>query len=467
MRVSVPALCVLVAALWACSHDLDTLECLVSSDCDGGFCVSGVCRDSTPQDVLTDTEQDSDEVLEGDLPSSDLDIIEDPNLNDDSESNDAIATDVESDNPTVSDAESDALIVPDPGYTDPTIVELIGVDAVEADATVSPCGGSCGETTCVDVIVNDELQCVDEGVPFCCPNALKFALGDFAPDDLAISGLTNEEIGGLLTVKSTFTLIHEGPFLMGVGDASTNRGPLHEVELGSFFIQDNEVTVRDFFVCVNAVNFSGVQCHMEHILADADTEGCRFPVTSRDILTEVADHPINCVDYHGALEFCAWIGGRLPTEAEWEKAARGGCELREPPECEDGSDAPTFPWGDTEPGSGHACWEQTETCTVRQHEAGTSVYGLYDMAGNVSEWVYDGLNDTVYGDADHVYCPAEAPGTSQPGVVRGGAYDDHDKDHISVTIREPLTRDQRVPTTGFRCVIDVDRPTVVVDTSDE
>jgi formylglycine-generating enzyme required for sulfatase activity len=179
--------------------------------------------------------------------------------------------------------------------------------------------------------------------------------------------------------------------------------PARAVHLRAFAIDRFEVTSAEYVACVEA-------------------GGCSQPVG-----TEVhpSSHPVSVLNYREASAFCAWAGKRLPTEAEWEKAARG-------------TDGRIYPWGDDPPDCDRAvytaCWTSKHdevfmwTAPVGSHARGVSPYGIHDMAGNVAEWVsdyyaadyYDGAPDTdPAGPASgELRVQRGAPGTSDQQAYR-------------------------------------------------
>jgi formylglycine-generating enzyme required for sulfatase activity len=142
-------------------------------------------------------------------------------------------------------------------------------------------------------------------------------------------------------------------------------------------------------------------------------------------------HPINCVDWDQAAAFCAWAGKRLPTEEEWEWAARGAAR------------GTRFPWGNGRPAR-QLCWDgpgndageggRIGTCRVGSYLAGNSPQGISDLAGNVWEWT------------------ADETGSTGERIVRGGGWGSGGPTLISANHRETHPGDHRDVAIGFRCV---------------
>jgi formylglycine-generating enzyme required for sulfatase activity len=162
-------------------------------------------------------------------------------------------------------------------------------------------------------------------------------------------------------------------------------------------------------------------------------------------------HPVTGATWYGASSYCQWTGGRLCTEAEWVKGARGGCEILGPL-CK--LISPAFPWGNQAPDcdQANAGFCNSSTQPVAQYGAGISKYGMYDMLGNVWELV----GDCWHGD----FTDAPADGSawvddclSESRVRVGGAFN-VSADNVSVHIRAAATPEVGVPATGFRCCHD-------------
>lgn len=162
-------------------------------------------------------------------------------------------------------------------------------------------------------------------------------------------------------------LILAGEFVMGADGGEADERPRHTVTLPAFRIDRTEVTRGDYRRCTSAG-----ACTSPRAL-DARFDDPRQPVVG--------------VSWHQARAYCAWAGGRLPTEAEWEKAARG-------------ADGRTFPWGEAYPDNRRAVYGRAESTghpdPVGAHPLGDSPYGLHDMAGNVWEWVESPYDPYAY-----------------------------------------------------------------------
>ena len=234
----------------------------------------------------------------------------------------------------------------------------------------------------------------------------------------------------------TMVEVPAGPFWMGCTNrdrrCERDEKPGREVTLSAFRIDKTEVTVGQYRACVDA----GV---------------CNEPVTGvnfAEIFNWGNDgreaHPVNGVSWDDAVSHCGWLGRRLPTEAEWEKAARG-------------SDGRTWPWGNKPPNGSRGVWNEDwsfgtawRTAPVGSKPSGASPYGALDMAGNVSEWTADWYARDTYtkGPSENPLGPA----TGSERVARGGSMYDH-ADEIRASSREPHTPSYNERSQGFRCAM--------------
>lgn len=269
------------------------------------------------------------------------------------------------------------------------VFEFDAVDALE-DAVASdgidttdlvdvPCVPDCSELECgLDAVCGESCGTCDDG--YLCQD------GQCIQDPLA----------GMV-------LIPEGPFWMGCDSAdflwcSPGSSPYHEVTLSGYYMDKTEVTQGAYKQCVDAG-----QC---------DTPRCDWNPGS------TPDRPVGCANWTQAVEYCAWAGKRLPTEAEWEKAARG-------------TDGRIYPWGNETATCEYAVMSVASTgldgCgtgstweVCSKSPAGDSPYGLCDMSGNVWEWVSDWWDLGYYTNS-----PASNPTGPDSGsirVLRGGSF---------------------------------------------
>jgi formylglycine-generating enzyme required for sulfatase activity len=209
-----------------------------------------------------------------------------------------------------------------------------------------------------------------------------------------------------------------GEFTMGSGDYS-NEKPIHIVYLDSYWIDQTEVTNRMYALCVQA----GVCDQLSRTYYYGDSQYDNYPVIY--------------VNWDRAKAYCEWAGRRLPTEAEYEKAARG-------------TDGRTYPWGDESPNHNLLYYGQSGSgpTEVGQYPAGASIYGALDLAGNVWEWVADWYSGSYY-----AHSPASnplGPSSGYERVLRGGSWY-YDSDLVRSSNRNWITPDFTNDGIGFRC----------------
>lgn len=246
-----------------------------------------------------------------------------------------------------------------------------------------------------------------------------------------------------------------GEFMMGSMDADTkafgNEKPAHNVALDAFWIDRTEVTNAMFAKFVADTGYetaaevkrkSQVYDWATGIRPEVTDADWRHPTGPASDLRGRDQHPVVHVSWDDAVAYCDWADSRLPTEAEWEKAARG-------------TDGRKYPWGNEPPNTERLNYKlnTTDTQPVSSYPAGESPYGVLDMAGNVWEWVEDWFDENYYGEAPTSNPPGPAPRSAQDQarVLRGGSWDNQDWE-VRVAYRFWLRSDFSNDGIGFRCV---------------
>ena len=238
-------------------------------------------------------------------------------------------------------------------------------------------------------------------------------------------------------------LVQAGAFWMGRDDGPSDEAPLHRVYVRDFWIERHKVTNAEFAQFLNA---TGLRPPGSERRYDEDDADARIHRTEARWIADPGfeGHPVVEVSWFGARDYCAWRGRRLPTEAEWEKAARG-------------DDRRLFPWGVAAPAPHLAVFGRAYNATepTASRPDGASPYGVQDLLGNLREWTISVLRPYPYGiDGDR------EPYTGAAGrvVVRGASHDDPG-DSLAVTRRRSYDRRGAAAGhhfVGFRCATSED-----------
>ena len=290
----------------------------------------------------------------------------------------------------------------------------------------------------------------------------------------AAAGLLGGPAAGQQPIKRTadgaeMVVVPAGPFLMGSSAQDLARGiaecrqrakpekeplcegwfraegPQHQVTLDAFAIDRYEVTNAQFEKFAAATDYrtaaerdgaGWVRRQKDGTWTWEEVKGATWRAPGGPGTSAAPNHPVVQVSWSDANAYCAWAGDRLPTEAEWEKAARGG-------------DGRRYPWGDA--------WDATRasarhtpkgTAPVGSFPSGASPYGAQDMAGNVWEWTADWFAPAYY--AESPGGNPTGPATGDQRVLRGGSWvNEHFL--LAVTHRVPGKPGARANNLGFRC----------------
>ena len=282
-------------------------------------------------------------------------------------------------------------------------------------------------------------------------------------------------------------LIPGGAFLMGADDSdgfpADGEGPIREVSVSPFYMDETAVTNAQFGAFVRATRYAteaerfgwSFVFHsfvtrraartVTQAVAEAgwwwrvDGASWRRPEGPGSGIGRRMDYPVVHVSWNDAQAYCRWAGKRLPTEAEWERAARGGLTGKR------------YAWGDDlTPGGKHMCniWQgdfparntlddgYASTAPARSFEP--NGYGLYNVSGNVWEWQSDWFSPNHHrAAANGMTVNPPGPPTGTARVIRGGSYLCHESycNRYRVAARSSNTPDSSTANMGFRCVVDV------------
>ena len=305
-----------------------------------------------------------------------------------------------------------AIVVKAPGYVDQVVTATVGEGATTELSVTLTKGGSASVVgvVCPASTLWDGKNCVSANVA--CPAGSKWSGQACVPNEVPIAPPDPMKTAGVPSCAAGSALIAGGTYSMGSAEAGDDERPAHPVTVGAFCMDRTEVSVEAFAKCA-----ASGKCGEAG--SDPACNGSSRP-----------SHPANCVSARQAADYCGTVGKRLPTEEEWELAARGPAGRK-------------YPWGDAVP-SAQVCWQREKsegTCEVGAFQAGASPEGVLDLTGNVLEWTSS--KPCSYADAN--LC-------KEGRVVRGGSWYAAQPSGLRTTRRWDWPEFARLPILGFRCV---------------
>ena len=290
---------------------------------------------------------------------------------------------------------------------------------------VSGCGAAAPNPTAI-LPTDTALSPADTPTSTVPPTEAFTAMPEFTATPAATPTLGIGSTMGSAIDHLVMVYVPAGSFTMGYNGGYGDEGPEHTVTLGAYWIDKTEVPNGAYGLCVQAGDCKAPAKH--------NSNGIDYYFGN----PQYADYPVLFVSWKDAQNYCDWAGQRLPTEAEWEKAARG-------------TDGRMYPWGNTAPDPsladfGNNKWDVVAT---GNYPGGASPFGALDMAGNVWEWVSD-----WYGADYYKHSPAENPTGPDSGtlkVLRGGSWN-FDAPGLRTSYRLSKEPTYVSPDAGFRCV---------------
>jgi eukaryotic-like serine/threonine-protein kinase len=287
---------------------------------------------------------------------------------------------------------------------------------------ISGCGSFAGPTPTIAAAATAAPAAVPTETPTAQPTAIPTATS--IPTDAPTPAPGAVQVSAKDGMEMVY--VPAGDFSMGSLAGTSDEQPVHTVTLAAYWIDKTEITNVMYSQCVQAGDCQKPQ-------NQSNTHFSYF------LNPEFANYPVVNLKWSSAQKYCAWAGRRLPTEAEWEKAARG-------------TDGRTYPWGNGDPNATLLNFNTPAGDAVRvgSYPHGASPYGALDMAGNLREWVADWYDPGYYAVSPQSNPTGLAEG--QYKVVRGGSWHS-DLYSVRSSDRAYQAPDTRDKTIGFRCVV--------------